>query len=365
MAVPRETLWDIEPHTQAKHQILQKYLEAWFPIITSYQGRVIFIDGFSGPGRYTGGEVGSPIIALNVARNHRSKLMGEIIFWFIDEREDRISHLDTELEDIDIPDNFKTRTSCGQFCDELGELLDILESGEKHIAPTFAFVDPFGFSGLPFALIRRLLENPSCEVFINFMVESINRWISHPDENIVQHIIETFGTEECLEIIHGPGDRIAGLRNLYQRQLKSVAGFVRFFEMRDEKNKPIYDLFFATNHPIGHVRMKDAMWKVDPDGRFTFSDATDQNQVQLFDEVNLEPLSRDLGSIFKGKTKVLGETVRTYIEDETAYIKRHMTQILRQMEVDGKISVKTTKVDGKKRRANSYPDGVLINFHNK
>jgi hypothetical protein len=33
MAKPNETLWEIEPHTKAKHEILQRYLGAWFPIL--------------------------------------------------------------------------------------------------------------------------------------------------------------------------------------------------------------------------------------------------------------------------------------------------------------------------------------------
>ena len=33
VAVPRDTVWPIEPHTAAKHQILRKYLDAWLPIL--------------------------------------------------------------------------------------------------------------------------------------------------------------------------------------------------------------------------------------------------------------------------------------------------------------------------------------------
>ncbi len=52
--------------------------------------------------------------------------------------------------------------------------------------------------------------------------------------------------------------------------------------MKDTKNKTIYDLFFATNHESGIDSMKDAMWKVDQTGAYSFSDATDPDQVTLF-----------------------------------------------------------------------------------
>jgi three-Cys-motif partner protein len=54
MAVPEATIWEIEPHTQAKHEILSRYLDAWFPILASWNTKVLYIDGFAGPGTYKG-----------------------------------------------------------------------------------------------------------------------------------------------------------------------------------------------------------------------------------------------------------------------------------------------------------------------
>lgn len=58
MAPPRATHWALEPHTQAKHLILRRYLEAWLPIMATHNGRIVFVDGFAGPGRYVGREEG-------------------------------------------------------------------------------------------------------------------------------------------------------------------------------------------------------------------------------------------------------------------------------------------------------------------
>ncbi len=98
MTTPKETIWDIEPHTLAKHEILRRYLGAWFPILSTFNDRVIYIDGFCGPGRYRNRELGSPIIALNEALKHQQRLNGrKVTFLFIDERPDRIEHLQHEL----------------------------------------------------------------------------------------------------------------------------------------------------------------------------------------------------------------------------------------------------------------------------
>ncbi|MFV2045518.1 MAG: three-Cys-motif partner protein TcmP, partial [Anaerolineales bacterium] len=68
--MPDSTLWALEPHTTGKHKVLRGYLDAWFPILGTWSGRILFIDGFAGPGEYRGGEQGSPQIALDALLKH-------------------------------------------------------------------------------------------------------------------------------------------------------------------------------------------------------------------------------------------------------------------------------------------------------
>ena len=94
MSGPPSTIWKIEPHTKAKHEILKRYLGAWFPILSKWEGRLIYLDGFAGPGIYASGELGSPVIALETAVNHillpRFK---EITFLFIEKDKARAQKL--------------------------------------------------------------------------------------------------------------------------------------------------------------------------------------------------------------------------------------------------------------------------------
>jgi hypothetical protein len=53
------TIWQAEPHTFAKHKILETYLIARAPILSSLlrkirsrKGYLLFVDGFAGPGIY-------------------------------------------------------------------------------------------------------------------------------------------------------------------------------------------------------------------------------------------------------------------------------------------------------------------------
>jgi len=361
MAKPMQSLWEIEPHTKAKHEILERYLDAWFPILATYNQRIVYIDGFCGPGRYKGGEDGSPIIAIKKALNHFGRLQNrEISFIFIDERKDRIDHLKSEIAAMNIPPNFFIHTEVSEFEKTVGQILIDLKSKNLNLAPTFAFVDPFGFKGIPFSLIKELLSNPKTEVFINIMADFINRFVEHPDANTRQHIIDLFGTNQALQIIADGGNRLETLRQLYQTQLETCAKYVRYFEMQDEQGRLIYYLFFASKHPLGFVKMKEAFWKVDPESGFHFSDKTNPSQLIL---LSTDP-SRDLIKIIEQKfsrQQAKVSQIRQFVEEETIYISKHMKQALNIMEAEGKLSVEHLKSDGTKR-TRGFPDTVIVNF---
>ena len=362
MAKPSETMWEIELHTLAKHEILRRYLGAWFPILATYNGRILYIDGFCGPGRYKGGEDGSPVIALKEAMKHNTRLSNrEITLLFIDGDKRRIDHLKLELASLSIPANFSVSPIHDQFDNTLKGIFDDLAKQGAYLAPTFAFVDPFGFKGIPFDLVERLLKNPKTEVFINMMVDSINRFIEHPDPDIQQQIIDLFGTPKVIDVIKSGGDRVTELRLLYQNQLLKHARFVRYFEMRDKHNRIIYYLFFATNHPLGHLRMKEAFWRVDSSSGFSFCDYTNPGQLVLF---NLDPsdnLANELFSRLKGN-KLSVAKVRQYVEDETPYIASQMRKALKHLELVGQICVSPCKADGKSRIRNTFPDIAIVEF---
>lgn len=366
MTVPKETTWSLDPHTVAKHEILRRYLQRWFPILNTYHGRVTYIDGFCGPGRYIGGEPGSPLVALDAALNHRKTLVGEIVFWFVDERADRIEHLKSELNQLNLPSHFRVVPTTGIFHEKLSVGLDNLEKKQAAIAPTFAFIDPFGFSGIPFRLVERLLSKTRCEVFINFQVDSINRWLDHPNTEISKHFADLFGTESCFDISQTAPNRVAALRNLYQEQLGRIAKFIRYFEMRDYNDKIQYYMFFASNHPLGHVKMKEAMWAVDPDGGFRFSDHTNPGQQILFEADHTLTLWPILRQRFMGQ-QVLTDSILKFVNDETAFLETHMKGTLKKhlddkLAPNERISVSETKKDGKKWRWGTFPPGVLVQF---
>lgn len=352
-------VWEIKPHTKAKHEILKKYLQAWFPIMGKHNNQITYIDGLCGPGGYSGGEPGSPIIALEVGKQQLNWLKGKVNFWFIDKNEKAVNHLISDLENKSYPEIFKINKP---FHGKIHQVIDRDDiQSDIRSSPSFTLIDPFGFSDLPFSLIQKILNNSGSEVMIAFMVESINRWLRHPDQKIRQHIINYFGTEECLDIAN-KYKRAQELRELYQAKLKEVARYVRYFEMRNYKNRPIYYLFFATNSRLGFVKMKEAMWTIDPSGGFRFSDATNPNQLVLFEVDPIPELMQLLQKNFKDKGLISCMIIKNFVEEETSFIKKHMTEAMKKLENENKIVANELKSDGGKRRAKTYPDNAFFRF---
>ncbi len=361
MAVPQETRWDIEDHTRAKHAILRAYLNAWFPILGSRYPTVVFVDGFCGPGRYTGGEPGSPLVALEAALGQKKPLLGNLVFLFTDQRLDRIEHLRSELAVVKVPSNFKVGAEHGRFDEVFSPLLDGLEQTGEGLAPTFAFLDPFGFAGLPFTLVARILANPHCEVFITFVVNAVQRFLTHPEDEIRAEIESLFGSTEAFDIARAGGDRTEQLRGLYQRQLQQFARFVRSFEIRDTPGHVLYYLFFASNDPLGHEKMKEAMWREDPEGRFRFVDNTDPTQLVLLSEDPVIPLARSVAARFAGKQVLAGEVLK-WVMDETVFLHKHTRAALTSLEAGRRLEVLKFKADGEKRRPRTFPVDAVLRF---
>lgn len=360
------TVWDLQPHTKAKHEILRYYLGGWFPILARYAGRIVYIDGFSGPGVYSKGEEGSPVIALDTAYNHILKpySRAEIVFLFIERRRDRAEKLEEILSEKfpDLPKKIIYEVVSGDFETTLVSRLDELGIEGHKLAPTFAFIDPFGYTGFSMNLLEKLLSYEKCEVFITFMSGFIKRFL---DEDKGKALDELFGTDEWRKIRHVEGYRDRPLLELYKKQLKEVCGvkYVKGFAMFDEHNQIIYHLIFCTNHPKGLDVMKRAMWRVDRTGQYKSSDRFGAGQTYLFDyqdEAHWIPrAAEEVYAKFKGQTVSI-EDVEQYVITETEYIFKK--GILSHIEDKHPERIKNVAVRNRRRRRKSYPDECVITF---
>lgn len=361
----KKTTWEMEPHTKVKHEILQTYLEAWFPILSSVSDRIIYLDGFAGPGIYVGGGDGSPVIALQTAIGHKLRpLFKEIFFIFIEKDKQRAAKLKEVLLDKfpKMPPNIKYAVIGSEFAPTLASTLESLEKEGAQLAPTFAFLDPFGFSGLPMKLIARMMNYDKCEVLITFMEGFVNRFTDEKRESVLNELYACQDWKRIREM-KDPTERETFLLELYEKQLRNVAGArcVASFGIIGHHNQPIYYLVFGTKHWKGLQVMKEAMFRVDRRGTYQFSDFTDVNQTFLINygsEDHWVPAAADAVYVkFRGRTISENEILK-FVVTETRYVYRK--SILKYLEKHD--PPKIINVAPLRRRRYSYPNGCSITF---
>lgn len=278
-------LWEAKPHTLAKIEIVRRYLFLWFTILAtnSRNKRLVYIDGFAGPGRYSNSAQSSPIAALqaaNAAIEKTAMLRNvEFAFLFIEKREDFVQNLRSVVSEETLPANIKVKIEQGSFQERVENVLSELKLRGQQLSPTFAFIDPFGATGLPFHVIAEILNHSNCEVLLNLDSDGIGRLITAQEfEKNQQHLDALFGDRSWQEINPGlPMNKLsAEVLKLYKKRLRSLnqVRYVFPFAMNSREGQLNYHLVFASQHFLGLEKMKEIMRAVDKSGSYSFSDDT-------------------------------------------------------------------------------------------
>lgn len=373
MADKLPTVWELSPHTRAKHAILKRYLDAWLPILSKQVAllrrqfgnvdsqRILYIDGFAGPGVYAGGEPGSPVIALRAATKHSQPFPIPVEMLFIEQRLDRYSRLcevlKPEFASADSVPNLKPLRPIQGDCDEI--LTRTLGKHAKQgirFGPALAFLDQFGYGAVSMDLIHRILSFPQCEVFTYLDYKDMNRWIT--DDTKAPAFDRAFGGEEWRQCINLPEvARRSELLRLYKAALRdrAKASFATSFLMFDQHNQPLYWLLFCTNNLRGLEEMKKAMWYVDKHGTFKFSDRDNPDQLQLL-EIGFSQswLADELRDKLSGRRLNVKE-IKDYVLTETpCYL---FKSALKELETGRReIAIAEAPIG---RRPGTYPDDKL------
>ena len=247
-----------------------------------------------------------------------------------------------------------------EFASTFQKVLDTLEQQGSKIAPTFAFLDPFGYSDIPMSLIDRLLKYDKCEVFITYMAAFIRRFLEGGKDSALNECFGTAKWKVCIDITD-PTAKLNCIVSIYEEQLRNAgAKYVRSFGMIGKHNQIVYYLIYATKSIKGLEVMKGAMLKVDKSGSYKFSDITGNKQTSLGDfanELSWIPIAAD--SIFKkfsGQTVSI-EQVYEYVIADTPFPKRAAPLTALEKASPPKILVK--RPAGSNR---GFIEGTMITF---
>ena len=339
------TVWPAEPHTLAKHGILKSYLEAWAAILSkagsSNAPELLFVDGFAGPGEYSTGEPGSPIIALNAVLEHTQTLPRPIRFRFIEKDTKRYQHLRARLARereristsrrvlVDDPINGDCQT-------EIRKLIAERELRCKVLGPALFFLDQFGYSKISMCLLREIMAHRQCEVFSYLNHQRLSPYLSDPTKTAV--ITDAFGDESWQQAVALEGDaRQLCLIKAYRDAIRKNAGvrFVWSFAMFDSGAHLLHWLVFSTNNLSGLEHMKKAMWLADKAGAYRFSDRVDARQQTFFSTLDDEWLATELSKRLIGKVMNEDE-LKVFVLTQTPFYR--YKGVVRLLKTTGRVS---------------------------
>jgi three-Cys-motif partner protein len=364
----KDVLWPAPPHTLAKISILQAYLTRWFEILgrSKFRQNLWYIDGFAGPGEYTNSATGSPVAAIASASDALQSVSaqwkaGGVHCVFIEENPDRFAHLKNKLGATANHQKIHTYFSNSTFVDGLTALRKQAHNPFSPPSPLFAFVDPFGAKGVPFSDIKDLLSRESSEILINFDSDGIGRIFRAEEAANHEEILnEIFGDDSWrteLAIHRKSHELYRGVLALYKQKLLALpkVRYVFAFEMRSAKNTLDYHLVFASQHPLGLEKMKEAMKTIAKNGDYCFSDAhLHQSSMFRFDEP--PAYSPQLFEHFCGRTASYSE-LNDYALNETPFM--NPKSMLKDLEVKGMIQVSSRDT---KRRKGTFNEEHLISI---
>ena len=336
--------WVLKEHTRVKHEILKQYLKAWIPILGSWNKRICYFDCFAGRGEYEDGTIGSPLIAMEIA-GEMSDYIDQLTCVFIEKDSDNFDNLKKVVEqNISKYPNVKPIYVNDEFANAANKLLNFAERTGKNLIPSFFFIDPFGFKGVPFDIIKRIMSFQTVEVFINFMTRDLARFLNL--QNLENNIDDLFGSVQWRSIIYnklfGYNKEVA-LRDLYINQLREEANVKYVWPFRvclPEKRQTLYYLIHATNHIKGIKKMKEVMYNQGTEGMFAYlgpDDCSNLKHMQLFDPDYLE-LKNHLVSKYANKIITFDQLIEQTIMDSPC-LEKHHRQAIKELSIEGKVVV--------------------------
>ncbi|MFF6954945.1 three-Cys-motif partner protein TcmP [Streptomyces sp. NPDC008317] len=355
MAVPREAVWERDPHTAAKHDLLKRYLEAWAPILLSRHEVITYAEGFAGAGIYKGGEPGSPVIAYDVFAGALDRFPKHMRMILMEKDQRRVQELERQIAGAQArhAGGITGRLTCdihqGDFHPAL---LRELQSTGALGNPLFVLLDSFGGPDIPYSLLQELGRLPGTEVMVTFEPSFLTRFAEKHDGHRKSGD-DAFGSSDWQAVFQQlPQQKFPFLREQYRDTLHR-AGFSHtlYFEMVDEGSRKLY-LIFGTRHERGLEKMKDAMWKVDTSYGVRYRDPKDTQQQTL--ELEFEPDTAPLRRILHDfiATSPSGRTVpelQRYALLETVYRPAQVIALVRQMRDDGTLTAEPRTINGKAR----------------
>lgn len=280
-----------------KDELLQCYLVPYFNKIFRTRKPVLYVDCFSGPGKFEDGNNGSPLVAFecldtSLQQTRETKFGApnpQVFMRFIDK-----DYAETLKHNIPEQHIGRTKVVSGTFENNIIKLLSSAINVYKDLN-AFLYIDPYGIKALNMELFLQLPDVfSSAELLINlnsfgFIREALRIRKIALRENEEELLSDLDEYEPCVFQSLADLNSIAGgtywqsivdmykseeinideaekmFADQYKQTLRQKYRFVLDMPIRlHQGNKPKYRMVHATNHPDGCILMADNIFKKSP-----------------------------------------------------------------------------------------------------
>lgn len=349
----------------AKSKIVFDYFRAWSRIILPHSnGKIAYIDLYSGPGIYGDGTKSTPLLVIEEAVRN-SQLQSSLVTIFNDVDSGRCQALEQELAGI--PDisllAYAPQVCCGSVDVDLAT-----QFGTMRLVPTLLFLDPWGYKGVSLQLVNAVLKDWACECLFLFNYNRVNMALQNP--KMQTHMNALFGERrvdalrKSLTTLPSGARETAVVESLAEALTEEHGGTVIAFRFPSQvKARTSHYLVFVTKHPLGYDIMKQIMAKAggsSPDGvpTYEYTPPVDYQQFGLFDGQRIEDLMDDLVRQFAGRRLTVKEIYKEHGFGKP-YVPRNYKAALIRLEEQQMV---TASRPAGQRRNGTLADSIEMRF---
>lgn len=360
--------------SEVKARIVQKYFDAWSNVIVAAQARyggdkIVYIDLYAGPGRYRDGSASTPLLILEKAIAN-PKIGPKLVAIFNDGDRNNTDTLRNEIATLPGVETLKKPPTVLNAV--VGDELEKSLSGIR-LAPTFSFIDPFGYKGLSLRIVNAVIKDWGCDCVFFFNYNRINMGLGN--ERVAHHMDALFGQERADKLRKAlaemePGERDAFILNELSSALKEMGGryVLPFRFKREEGERTSHYLVFVSKNIRGYEIMKDIMAGESSTAdqgmpSFTYAPADAKYPLLFSLSRPLDGLADDLLKRFSGRTLTMGQVHAEHHVD-TPFVSRNYKAALRRLEAEGRITADPPAKDRRKVKGGevSFREHVKVTF---
>jgi three-Cys-motif partner protein len=330
-----------------------------------YGAKLNYIDLFAGPGRYASGAKSTPLMIVERAAND-PEIARRLCAIFNDKEPANTSSLEKELKAI--PGYANLHNEPKIYTGEVGDNV-IKQLQSMRLAPTFLFVDPFGYKGLCLQLVQSVIKDWGCDCVFFFNYNRINMGLGN--EAVDDPMDALFGNDRADRMRRrfeekkvAPHEREVFIVSEMEEALREMGGkFVLPFRFRNERgSRTTHHLFFVSKNFRGYDFMKGVMYKHSHKevtvANFEYNPA-DAKWPSLFE------LNRPLGDLedllleeLAGRTLPFKELYEMH-SIRKPYVLINYREALCRMEQEGKVTMDRPSPP---RRKGSLAETVRVTF---